>query len=68
MYIRRPLPWPRQGRRLGPPDVWNLKPCPTPLKLAVWQLETATKSQRVKVLRLPRLSSAMCSKCCACHA
>ena len=22
--IRRPLPWPRQGRRLGPPQVWNL--------------------------------------------
>ena len=24
LYIRRPLPWPRQGRRLGPPEVWNL--------------------------------------------
>ena len=24
IYIRRPLPWPRQGRRLGPPEVWNL--------------------------------------------
>ena len=23
MYIRRPRPWPRQGRRLGPPQVWN---------------------------------------------
>ena len=22
--IRRPRPWPRQGRRLGPPEVWNL--------------------------------------------
>ena len=22
-YIRRPRPWPRQGRRLGPPQVWN---------------------------------------------
>ena len=22
--IRRPLPWPKQGRRLGPPEVWNL--------------------------------------------
>ena len=21
--IRRPRPWPRQGRRLGPPQVWN---------------------------------------------
>ena len=21
--IRRPQPWPRQGRRLGPPQVWN---------------------------------------------
>ena len=24
MYIRRPRPLPRQGRRLGPPEVWNL--------------------------------------------
>ena len=24
MEIRRPRPWPRQGRRLGPPQVWNL--------------------------------------------
>ena len=24
MYIRRPRPSPRQGRRLGPPEVWNL--------------------------------------------
>ena len=24
VYIRRPLPSPRQGRRLGPPQVWNL--------------------------------------------
>ena len=24
MYIRRPRPSPRQGRRLGPPQVWNL--------------------------------------------
>ena len=23
MKIRRPRPWPRQGRRLGPPQVWN---------------------------------------------
>ena len=23
-HIRRPRPWPRQGRRLGPPEVWNL--------------------------------------------
>ena len=23
-YIRRPWPSPRQGRRLGPPEVWNL--------------------------------------------
>ena len=23
-YIRRPRPLPRQGRRLGPPEVWNL--------------------------------------------
>ena len=22
-HIRRPRPWPRQGRRLGPPQVWN---------------------------------------------
>ena len=22
--VRRPRPWPRQGRRLGPPEVWNL--------------------------------------------
>ena len=22
--VRRPLPWPRQGRRLGPPEVWNI--------------------------------------------
>ena len=26
------------------------------------------KSQRVKVLRLPRKSSGRCTKCCACHA
>ena len=24
IYIRHPRPWPRQGRRLGPPEVWNL--------------------------------------------
>ena len=24
IYIRRPRPLPRQGRRLGPPEVWNL--------------------------------------------
>ena len=24
IIIRRPRPWPRQGRRLGPPQVWNL--------------------------------------------
>ena len=24
VYIRRPRPLPRQGRRLGPPEVWNL--------------------------------------------
>ena len=24
IYIRRPLLWRRQGRRLGPPKVWNL--------------------------------------------
>ena len=24
VYIRRPLPWRREGRRLGPPEVWNL--------------------------------------------
>ena len=24
LYIRRPRPLPRQGRRLGPPEVWNL--------------------------------------------
>ena len=24
IYVRRPLPWPRQGWRLGPPQVWNL--------------------------------------------
>ena len=24
MYLRRPRPSPRQGRRLGPPQVWNL--------------------------------------------
>ena len=23
ILIRRPRPWPRQGRRLGPPQVWN---------------------------------------------
>ena len=23
-FLRRPRPWPRQGRRLGPPQVWNL--------------------------------------------
>ena len=23
IYIRRPRPWPRPGRRLGPPQVWN---------------------------------------------
>ena len=28
----------------------------------------AGKSQRLKVLRLPRKSSARCTKCCACHA
>ena len=22
-FLRRPRPWPRQGRRLGPPQVWN---------------------------------------------
>ena len=25
IYIRRPLPGPRKGRRPGPPEVWNLK-------------------------------------------
>ena len=24
MYIRRPRPMPRQGWRLGPPEVWNV--------------------------------------------
>ena len=31
-YIRRPWPSPRQGRRLGPPEVWNLL-CHSPLLL-----------------------------------
>ena len=32
IYIRRPWPSPRQGRRLGPPEVWNLL-CHSPLLL-----------------------------------
>ena len=37
MVIRRPRPQPRQGRRLGPPEVWNHSR-PTPPKLTMWCL------------------------------
>ena len=41
-YIRRPLPWPRQVRRLGPPEVWTLQASPMQLKPAVCLLANAS--------------------------
>ena len=41
-HIRRPLPWPKQGRRLGPPEVWNLQAFPRPPKPAVCLLANAS--------------------------
>ena len=47
-FIRRPWPSPRQGRRLGPPEVWNLL-CHSPLLLR-------HSSLPLKPLRIPRVT------------
>ena len=41
IYIRRPRPSPRQGRRLGPPQVWNLLSCSPLLVCQSWQRLTS---------------------------
>ena len=61
-FIRRPRPLPRQGRRLGPPEVWNLallkrsKPFRRPPRQQLLQLHApAICFQGVQDCRLPGL-------------
>ena len=53
--IRRPRPSPRQGRRLGPPEVWNLL-CHSPLFLRHSSLPFARLQtlKALKTLQIPR--------------
>ena len=55
IYIRRPRPSPRQGRRLGPPEVWNLL-CHSPLFLRHSSLPFARLQtlKTLKTLQIPR--------------
>ena len=54
--IRRPRPLPRQGRRLGPPEVWNL---------ALSSLATATMTSQLRKQSLwnVELGSPRCQDC-----
>ena len=62
IYIRRPRPLPRQGRRLGPPEVWNL---------ALWSQARHTPFQgNSSVSYMPQPSTCSCrtlTPTCPCH-
>ena len=63
IYIRRPRPLPRQGRRLGPPEVWNL---------AVWVQDCCLPGFKPSkpFRRLPRQQaskSTTLTATCPCH-
>ena len=61
-HIRRPRPLPRQGRRLGPPEVWNL---------ALWSQARHTPFQgNNSVSYMPQPSTCSCrtlTPTCPCH-
>ena len=62
LLIRRPRPLPRQGRRLGPPEVWNL---------ALWsQARHAPFQGNNSVSYMPQPSTCSCrtlTPTCPCH-